>query len=145
MSLNFYEQYIASDKWRQKRLEILERDRNECQTCLCTERLEVHHKTYKRLGNELSEDLIILCHWCHEAITNSIRERRYAKKEIKITSTTHINLSRSSREFKTNVRTEIEVSDSKSMPRHPPQWANRRSVKPIFKGLETDILEEGED
>jgi hypothetical protein len=77
---NRYEAYIASESWRRKRQAVLERDNHQCQTCLATERLEVHHKTYSALGNEPLEDLITLCKDCHFAITTSIRERRYHKR-----------------------------------------------------------------
>jgi 5-methylcytosine-specific restriction endonuclease McrA len=30
------------------------------------ERLEVHHKNYKSLGNENSEDVVVLCVNCHK-------------------------------------------------------------------------------
>ena len=29
--------------------------------------LELHHKTYKRLGRELPKDLLLLCSACHPA------------------------------------------------------------------------------
>lgn len=32
-----------------------------------TSRLHVHHRTYERLGEELPEDLVVLCEVCHEA------------------------------------------------------------------------------
>lgn len=77
---NWQDRYRASD-WHSKRKQILERDNYECRTCRETERLEVHHNQYSNLGDEPEEDLITLCHWCHEAVTSSIRERRYAKRK----------------------------------------------------------------
>lgn len=79
-SKDFYTQYINSRTWKLKRREVLKRDNKQCQTCLSGENLEVHHKTYEHLGNEPLEDLITLCKHCHEAITSSIRFRRYSKK-----------------------------------------------------------------
>lgn len=79
---NGYEAYIASDKWRRKRQAALERDKYQCQTCLSTERLEVHHKTYESFTEEPLEHLITLCKDCHYAITTSIRERRYQKRAV---------------------------------------------------------------
>lgn len=32
--------------------------------------LEVHHRTYERLGNERPEDLVALCWCCHDEITD---------------------------------------------------------------------------
>jgi hypothetical protein len=34
-----------------------------------TWRTQLHHRTYKNLGNESSDDLIELCLYCHETVT----------------------------------------------------------------------------
>lgn len=77
-----YTAYIRSAKWRKKTEQVKRRDKYQCQTCLAEDRLEVHHKTYENLYHEPLGDLITLCRDCHEAITASIRERRYAKREL---------------------------------------------------------------
>lgn len=84
---NFYTRYINSREWKLKRREVLKRDNHQCQTCLAIDNLEVHHKTYKRLGNENLIDLITLCSSCHDAITSSIRFRRQAKRGVMLLST----------------------------------------------------------
>lgn len=83
-SKDFYTQYINSRDWQLKRREVLKRDNHQCQTCLNTENLEIHHKTYERLGDENLDDLITLCTHCHEAITSSIRFRRHLKQGVKM-------------------------------------------------------------
>src|SRR3990167_6427643 len=76
-----YLDYLESPKWRAKRQRVLSRDDHECQTCLETEQLEVHHKTYDNLFHEPLDDLITLCRWCHEAVTSCIRGRfKYGKR-----------------------------------------------------------------
>jgi len=72
-----YEEYMASSRWREKCEMVLERDGHECRTCPSTSDLEVHHRTYERFGNEDLDDLVTLCHECHEAITSVFRNRRY--------------------------------------------------------------------
>ena len=79
-----YESYMRSEAWRTKRDQVLERDGHTCRTCGATEELEVHHASYHHLGDEPLEDLITLCRVCHEAITCSIRERRYAGRENRV-------------------------------------------------------------
>lgn len=81
---NRYEQHISSPEWKETRKKILERDKNECRTCPSKERLEVHHRHYKNLGNEDLDDLTCLCHTCHEAITTRIRRERYGARRIKL-------------------------------------------------------------
>ena len=75
-----YERYISSAQWAKKRQERLAIDSHRCCTCHhdgSQYRLEVHHATYDRLGDEDVEgDLITLCSQCHDAITNVMRARR---------------------------------------------------------------------
>ena len=61
-------EYMTSFGWRMKREAVLRRDNSCCQSCGATERLEVHHITYKRLGNEDLGDLIVVCRNCHQKI-----------------------------------------------------------------------------
>jgi hypothetical protein len=37
----------------------------KCQVCNSPHNPEVHHRTYKRLGDERPNDLIVLCSDCH--------------------------------------------------------------------------------
>jgi len=76
---------MNSDVWRTKRIKRLEIDKYECRCCGFKENLEVHHKpdSYKKIPNEsIDDDLTTLCVFCHDLITNRIRENRYAKTEI---------------------------------------------------------------
>ena len=60
-----YEKYIHSNQWRKRADERLGMDGWEC--CVCGgSATEVHHLSYERLGNENMEDLVSLCHRCHE-------------------------------------------------------------------------------
>ncbi len=61
-----YEAYMASNAWRWRRREALWRARHRCERCgAWRARLEVHHRTYRRLGAERNEDLEVLCPDCH--------------------------------------------------------------------------------
>ena len=81
-----------------KRQKILERDNRECQLSKlfgiseltgvpCSDRLEVHHKTYARYGYESEDDLITVCVRCHDVITSYVRELRYGTREYSATET----------------------------------------------------------
>ena len=79
-----YREYLASEKWQKKRQKVLKRDKNQCQQrkflffkCKSTRKLQVHHKTYKRVFKERLGDLITLCSKCHLA------EHERLKKEKK--------------------------------------------------------------
>jgi hypothetical protein len=68
-----YDEYLRSPSWREKRDYVLLRAGYRCQVCNGKERLEVHHRTYDRLGHEDPEDLTVLCRGCHEAFHSSGR------------------------------------------------------------------------
>jgi hypothetical protein len=60
-----YQEYLRTDHWHDRRTVALERANNRCQVCNRTDRLQVHHRTYERRGEEQPEDLIVLCNSCH--------------------------------------------------------------------------------
>ena len=63
-----YKEYVASDEWQrsERRLNCIKAAHNKCQMCGAMFGLEVHHITYKNLGKELPQDLVLLCILCHE-------------------------------------------------------------------------------
>ena len=65
-----YLDYMNSWEWHDKRRKVLERAQFHCERCGRPHfrgfELEVHHKTYKHLGNEPLEDLEALCERCHD-------------------------------------------------------------------------------
>jgi 5-methylcytosine-specific restriction endonuclease McrA len=64
-----YRKYLSTPEWKATRAEALKRAGHRCQTCntpaTIENRLEVHHRTYARRGNELPQDLTVLCQACH--------------------------------------------------------------------------------
>lgn len=60
------EEYLKTREWKVKRNRALIQAGNRCQVCASTYRLEVHHRTYERLGDELLSDLVVLCRSCHQ-------------------------------------------------------------------------------
>ena len=62
---DFYHEYLASERWRQRRNRALRLALYRCATCGARRGLEVHHTTYERLGDELDADLQVLCRGCH--------------------------------------------------------------------------------
>jgi 5-methylcytosine-specific restriction endonuclease McrA len=61
-----YQQYLKSPRWRKKAATARKRAGYRCQLCNKQKPLEVHHRTYERLGYELPSDLIALCAACHK-------------------------------------------------------------------------------
>jgi len=77
--MNFTEQY-KHPEWQKKRLEILNRDDFQCQSCMDTETtLNVHHKYYtkdKKLWEYDDDCFTTLCENCHSDIHNYIKESK---------------------------------------------------------------------
>ena len=63
-----YKEYVTSDEWQksERRLNCIKAARNKCQMCGVMFGLEVHHIHYRNLGNELPQQLVLLCSLCHE-------------------------------------------------------------------------------
>ena len=73
-----YRYYLQSDTWKSIRQKALEFYGTIC--CRCGEHgTDVHHKTYERVGGqELMEDLEVMCRSCHDAYHRV--QRAYKKK-----------------------------------------------------------------
>jgi hypothetical protein len=61
-----YQSYLASEVWQARRAWKLEEADYRCQVCYSGLDLEVHHRTYARLGHERQNDLTVLCSLCHQ-------------------------------------------------------------------------------
>jgi hypothetical protein len=60
-----YAEYLKTAHWQRVRTLALESAGYACELCSSTVDLEVHHRTYERLGFERPDDVIALCHDCH--------------------------------------------------------------------------------
>ncbi len=73
-----YADYLASPKWKAYAERIKEWWEYRCAICDTDGHLEVHHRTYERLGNETTNDCIPLCKRCHKVADN--RRQQEAQK-----------------------------------------------------------------
>ena len=61
-----YQDYLRTPEWNYRRREMVKNAERRCERCgRYSPSLNVHHRTYERLGNELAEDLEVLCAGCH--------------------------------------------------------------------------------
>ena len=60
-----YHDYLLSPEWQARKVQALEAAGHRCQVCNSLDMLEVHHRTYERIGREEPGDLTVLCAICH--------------------------------------------------------------------------------
>ena len=66
-ALRGYRDHLASDDWRRLKKRLLLERGARCEHCgVLPRRLDLHHKTYERLGCESDDDLELLCRACHD-------------------------------------------------------------------------------
>ena len=80
-----YQSYINSRRWRNSpaRLAELKASGFRCRLCNGERKdsaIEVHHRTYTRLGNEQPGDLTTLCRICHRVVTDHLRPAKFAQR-----------------------------------------------------------------
>jgi len=67
-----YAEYLKTAHWQRVRALALEQAGHVCDLCGHDDRLEVHHRTYERVGMERQSDLIVLCYDCHRDFHRAI-------------------------------------------------------------------------
>src|SRR5262249_56361112 len=60
-----YQEYLLSDKWRQRRALVLDRADGLCERCRQAPATQVHHLTYEHIFGELLFELVAVCDDCH--------------------------------------------------------------------------------
>lgn len=62
-----YDEYMHSKRWARRKRLLYSKRGYVCEMCGASGvQLDVHHKNYDRLGRELDDDLMIVCHeYCH--------------------------------------------------------------------------------
>jgi 5-methylcytosine-specific restriction endonuclease McrA len=63
-----YAAYLASPEWQERRRLVLRRAGNRCEACLVQPAEEVHHLTYRHVGEEFLWELKAVCRACHKRL-----------------------------------------------------------------------------
>lgn len=63
-----YHHYINSEDWAERKNRYYSKYKKECACCKSVENVHLHHRTYKRLGNEFDMDLVPLCEEHHKGV-----------------------------------------------------------------------------
>lgn len=62
----WYAEYLNSSEWKRKRAKVMQRAGGICEGCMEARATDVHHLTYKHVGDELLFELAALCRSCHD-------------------------------------------------------------------------------
>lgn len=71
------DRYLSTSHWKKMRHKSYEYYKGECQRChtvIPISQAEIHHRSYKNIGNEKMTDLILYCKRCHWMIHKSKHE-----------------------------------------------------------------------
>lgn len=71
-----YLAYLASDAWSVFRLAYASRCGWSCYVCGVEHGLDLHHKTYRRLGSEYLRDVVALCRKHHVEVHDAVANGR---------------------------------------------------------------------
>lgn len=63
-----YDAHLKTEKWASLRARVLARAQGRCEGCDSDTAVEVHHLTYKHLGDEFLWELQAVCRSCHDRI-----------------------------------------------------------------------------
>ena len=82
-----YKEYLKSGEWKFLKDRKLKQVNYTCEGCGEKHRvLDLHHRTYERIGMELLSDLQVLCRECHDIVHGNDKSEwhKYLKGEINI-------------------------------------------------------------
>lgn len=78
-----YTKYLQSKHWQRVKERYMKSKRpKRCYLCGTTENLHLHHRTYKRLGQEYLRDLTMLCAKCHSEIHVVLKNKVSSRTNI---------------------------------------------------------------
>ena len=93
-----YNDYLKSNEWKQIRKLYFKGKRKSCLCCKSTKIIQLHHKSYKRLGTTSEiKDLISVCNSCHKKIHKLEKDNK-----ISVTKATNIYI-KSTKKYKVKI------------------------------------------
>lgn len=77
-----YQQYLNSAHWKAKKeaFRTATNSKLQCYICGNTNHINVHHRSYKNIGNEANGDLVELCRDCHLELHLLVKSTRKIDK-----------------------------------------------------------------
>lgn len=76
-----YKVYIISHWWEDRKTAYYLNHKKQCVACGSSSYIVLHHLLYKDYGLELDENLVPLCHGCHEEFHSTHKTKKDLRKE----------------------------------------------------------------
>lgn len=73
-----YAEYLLTRHWIVFREQVLKYWNWSCCLCCSPKKLEVHHRTYERIGSEKLTDCVVLCSTCHRKVHGKMADGNLA-------------------------------------------------------------------
>lgn len=78
-----YKKYLNSSHWKEVKARYRQSKLiQECYICGSKNKIHLHHKSYKRIGNENLNDLIPLCEKCHSLVHFKLKQSNSQKVNL---------------------------------------------------------------
>jgi hypothetical protein len=77
-----YDEYLKTPNWLKKRSLVLERSTGVCEGCGNKSAEEVHHLTYRHIGDEFLFELVALCKTCHKRLHSEHLDKKIEVLEL---------------------------------------------------------------
>ena len=123
-----YDSYIKSQVWLERRNKYFQTHEKRCYMCGSTQNIQLHHKTYERVGREPDDDLEPLCAECHKKVHEFVESLQYLKDGIQqgIESIKH--------EYEVKMREEIKQRTENYLQRALPRIQRAAQILPRVIG-----------
>lgn len=76
-----YNEYIASDHWKELRLKRIFQVGRKCEICTSTKQIQVHHCFYRNFTDCTEADLMVLCDRCHEGFHECVKYKGFTMEQ----------------------------------------------------------------
>ena len=79
------DRYLATKHWKNMRVKAFNYYCGTCQRCgdhISLDSAEIHHRIYKRMGNEELTDLVLYCKHCHHCVHKRRKDAHIVNKGL---------------------------------------------------------------
>lgn len=95
-----YAKYMQSQRWASRKSAYYAKHQKSCRACRSEDQIDLHHRTYERMGFEPDSDLVPLCSRCHAAVHDMHKRLGGSLREVTATVIRQLKAEAAGRESK---------------------------------------------